>query len=118
MPTRLGEPQTQLRLARWEDGILHPWCDGDDWFAWRLSEVAVLWQWVASQAPPEDATLGKAVMEARAAWPDRYDRSVLVPLVAVANGGEAWAGPALDGDNRPITLLYDRKAGLAIRREA
>ena len=117
MPTRLGEPQTQIRLARWRDGVLRPWCDGDDWFAWRLSEVAVLKRWVAAEAPPEEPALARAVESARREWPDRNDRSVLVPLNPAGDGSNAWVGRALDGNGRPTTVLYGRESGLAIRRE-
>ena len=116
MPTRLGEPQTRLRLARWEGGVLHPWCDDDDWFAWRLSELTVLWRWVAEEAPPEDSMLTKAIKDVRASWPDRYDHSVLVPLIPTGNGGETWIGQALDGDGKPTTLQYNREYGLAVQR--
>lgn len=39
-PTRLGEEQRVLVLARRVDGALRPWADGDGAEAWALSEVS------------------------------------------------------------------------------
>jgi len=116
MPTRLGEPQTQLRLARWEGGALRPWCGGNDWFSWRLSEVTVLRHWVATEDQSGDPALAKATTDVRSGWPERYDDSVLVPLVQVGNDVAEWEGRARDSNDRAVSLIYDQAAGLRILR--
>jgi CRISPR-associated endonuclease/helicase Cas3 len=116
MPTRLGEPQAQLRLARWDGVTLRPWCGGNGWLAWRLSEVTVLRRWVAAEYQSDDPALVKAMVDARAGWPERYDDSILVPLVQAGNNGVEWEGRARDGNDGAVTLVYSQDAGLRIRR--
>jgi hypothetical protein len=115
VPTRLGDPQSQLRLARWENGALRPWSNGDDWRAWRLSEVTVMKIYVAdAAAPSQDAMLSSAIERARSAWPERHDESLLIPLVPAPDGSAAWVGSAIDGAGRLRALRYDPESGLAI----
>ena len=113
--TRLGERQTLLRLACWQDGHLRPWCGGEDWFAWRLSEVSVLRRWVASEAVPDDPALVAAIEDARRQWRGHGDEALLMPLVA-DSGGDAWTAQALDGQGARVTLRYDPMMGLSIIR--
>ncbi len=52
-PTRLGEPSTTVRLARWEGQRLRPWADGQ--FAWQLSQVQVRQAFIGGMADTFDA---------------------------------------------------------------
>ena len=115
-PTRLGEPQVTIRLARWNDGRLVPWATeaGDDTSrrAWHRSEVAVLHRRVAAESdfPPDLANAAKRV---RQGWPDWEARIVIVPLIREAGSG-SWLGAAKGPDGQAVVIRYDAAAGLAV----
>jgi CRISPR-associated endonuclease/helicase Cas3 len=105
VPTRLGDPQTALRLARVRaDGRLAPWADVQPtWKAWALSEVKVS----ASRVPLDAAPLPEhaaAVERARNEW-GRFEQELpLLPLAEVAPG--CWQG-ALVLPNRDATIHFE-----------
>jgi CRISPR-associated endonuclease/helicase Cas3 len=97
--TRLGEPQSLIHLARWEDGRLHPWCGGEGWDAWRLSEVTARRHRIAAAAVERETPLVRAIEEAISSWPEtRKDSSILLALRRAGErhywegeGADAWA---------------------------
>lgn len=115
VPTRLGEPQSQLRLARWADGVLSPWCPGNDAKAWRLSEVTVMRSYVDAEAPPETPALRQAIESAKNSWPGPTDAAL---LIALSPEGEAWTGTALNGQGKLATLRYHPETGLEFERKS
>lgn len=113
--TRLGEPQTLLRLATWDGTTLAPWAaDTDAWTAWRRSEVQVR-QALVSEEAPEPPEIEAARRAARAPWPDRDDRIRLVPLVRAAEPSW-WRGGGLDPRGRAVALRYHPAFGLTVER--
>ncbi|MBI5119394.1 MAG: CRISPR-associated helicase Cas3' [Rhodospirillales bacterium] len=115
IPTRLGEPQSLLRLARWQDGRLSPWCAGDDAKAWRLSEVTMMRRYVAAEAPQQDPALINAIEQAKRHWPGPQDAALLIPL---SPGTDAWTGQALNGRNQQVQLRYHPETGLEIGQKS
>lgn len=116
-PTRLGDPQRVLRLAKWDGTRLIPWAPVDapggekeTRRAWRLSEVSVLASRVA-EITYADAALHRAVEAEIASWPEAYDPPLLVPLV---KRGGILEAHATDGKTRPIRVEYDPLIGLKL----
>jgi CRISPR-associated endonuclease/helicase Cas3 len=116
VPTRLGQPQSQLRLAKWQDGTLRPWAEGDDWIAWRLSELTILKVYVAQEVPAADTVLAGAIAKAHDSWPERDKDSVLIALAREGENTENWIGEALDRNGKPVALRYNDEFGLAVSR--
>jgi len=107
-PTRLGEPQITLRLARLENGRLVPWCpDPDGLRAWALSEVSVRAARVAGPAP--DAVAGPLIEAVRKNWP-RWDRETAV--LVLRRGDGPWTAGVLDRQGRRVIVGYDLSLGL------
>ena len=101
-PTRLGEPQITMVLARRKGGRLTPWADGGDpATAWALSEVSAsrkrFERLLPDQKTPE-------IRDTKACWPE-WRREVF-PLCVV---DEEEGGATGDG------LLYDELQGLMAR---
>lgn len=84
IPTRLGEPQTLFRLARWQDGALVPYgktdAGGDPMLAWALSEVSV----ARRRATGRGAVLANVEQAAFAIerpWREHGDSAVVLPVI-------------------------------------
>jgi CRISPR-associated endonuclease/helicase Cas3 len=109
-PTRLGEEQTTLRLARLENGRIVPWAADhfdartEDWRLWRLSEAQVLRTRVIGEANWQDE-LRPMVAAAKAAWSKWDDDIVLVLLEPAAESG-FWRGAAR-GPKGQLEIFYD-----------
>ena len=114
VPTRLGEKQSLLRLGRWRDGILSPWCqtEPDPWQAWRLSEVTILQRHVAAVPEPSERRLADAIAAVKQSWPERYDDSLLIPMTKVGEG--EWTALVLMASNALASLFYNEESGLRI----
>jgi CRISPR-associated endonuclease/helicase Cas3 len=114
-PTRLGDEQRVLRLARWQDGRLTPWIGiegGDVHKAWRLSEVSVRAYRVADVVT-DDAALKRAAKAVVATWPEAYDPPLLVPLVAHGDGiGDVWGATVIGADDTARAIRYASDRGL------
>lgn len=110
-PTRLAEPTTVFRLAKFVDGRLIPWADDPNPHrAWRLSEISVRSSRLA-QAGPFDAALATAVEEAKAAMPDGGTYAEVLPLWGENEG--VWEGR---GKNRQQNFIinYSSMMGLIL----
>jgi hypothetical protein len=114
VPTRLGAPETTLRLAHaGSDGDLAPWATVRDAprKTWALSEVRVSMR----RVPPTAAPLPMyraAADAARAGW-STFERDLpILPLVAV--GPNMWEGTLLIPDREtPLRLRYSPTDGLS-----
>jgi CRISPR-associated endonuclease/helicase Cas3 len=110
-PTRLGEETMMVRLARWRDGLLSPWCDeADAAKAWRLSEIRVPVHWLTETVPP-DAAAGAEIERLQAGWPGRYDPPVVLALTP-GSDGETWTGRWKDRKGEEISVTYSSSIGL------
>ncbi len=108
IPTRLSEPTTTFRLARWDGRSLQPWiADVDERRAWRLSEVSVRTARAAGRAPGSPAEHAASMLESE--WGRRHDRAVVLPL-----GGPDEAVSLIDGRRRIVAARYGRETGLSI----
>jgi CRISPR-associated endonuclease/helicase Cas3 len=114
-PTRLGEPTTAVRLARWDGQTLRPWADGE--FAWHLSQVQVR-QTLIKGIPEfaDDKALQAAVQQVMEDLPDRGKWSILLPLQNGENG--VWRGKVMNGRGDSVTVLYHTQRGLMLEDEA
>jgi CRISPR-associated endonuclease/helicase Cas3 len=96
-PTRLGEPQHVLALARWNEGRLMPWA-GDPLLAlsdrWQLSEVQAAERKFAGLPLPDPSA--PEILAANEAWPEWKRESVR--LCPVADDGTICQGLRYDAD--------------------
>ena len=110
IPTRLAEPTTTFRLARWDGQSLRPWSDdADERRAWRLSEVSVRTARAARPAPGSPAAEAAAQLES--VWRGRHDPAVVLPL-----GGPDNRATLIDEQGRAVEARYDRVIGLRLDR--
>lgn len=111
-PTRLGERQTVLRLARIEGGRLVPWCGEGDGSVrdWALSEISLRAARVAGPAP--DAQAQGLVQAVRQSWP-RWDQEI--PVLVLRPAGAGWEGAVLDRQQNRLEVGYDSAYGLVFR---
>lgn len=112
-PTRLGDMQTRLRLARaTTDGKIVPWVidRGPAWKSWELSEVSVSAHKVAPTVQAEPM-YRRAVDAAREAW-GVFERTLpVLPLTETRAG--TWQGILLTSEGKRITVRYTTEQGLA-----
>ncbi len=112
-PTRLGDEQTIVRLARvMPDGSLAPWIEteSEPWKAWALSEVR-LSRWKVPRGATAEPRYDAAIAAVRAGWGKwEQDRPVL-PLVEASAGvfdGVLAAADSAAGRR----LYYDQARGI------
>lgn len=118
VPTRLGNDQTVIRLARIRsDGTLEPWAEDDGrdfpmWKRWALSEVRVSAHSLPRASVSESKYDG-AVADARKDW-GKYELEIpVLPLVHGDCG--SWAGVLVaSGDGRAIHVQYSVSDGLVV----
>lgn len=111
VPTRLGDEQMAVRLARVDGGRLVPWVDAEPpWKAWALSEVRVR----RTRVPPDVAVrpeYAAAADAVRATW-GRFEQELpVLPLEEQAPG--LWRGELLRPDRGAVTLWYTREQGVS-----
>lgn len=107
--TRLGDPMTTVRLARWDGVNLQPWC-ADDRHAWSLSEVSVRQYRVAKEASISESLLRRHVDAVKKTWPGKSADRVLLPLRRHAEG--VWSGEAIDLNGNRVRVTYSERDGL------
>lgn len=113
-PTRVGDPTTQLYLAKWQNNTLQP-CYEDKHHAWALSGLSMRSFWISGEAPQsnipaEEIERCKAYLPAKGKW------GVLIPLHARSE--YEWQGQALRKVNEKdelVTVIYDTRLGLRIK---
>ncbi|WP_170182032.1 CRISPR-associated helicase Cas3' [Phreatobacter stygius] len=110
-PTRLGEETRMLRLARWANGSLLPWCEAEtEGRAWRLSEIAVRARRVAETEAP-DLAAAAAIKAAQQGWPGRFDPPPILALTPGALPG-VWEGAWKDARGQRQAVRYSQATGL------
>lgn len=110
-PTRLGELETTVRLARWDGNKLLPMYESET-FTWDMSQVSIRSVMVSAEAEIRDAKLKGAVEQLKLTLPDKGKWSILVPMTKRSDG--KWQGEALNKEGRVVTVMYDRKEGVTI----
>lgn len=110
-PTRLAEPSTTVRLAKWDGSSLEAWA-GSGPLAWDLSQLSVR-QYLLQEARPETGVLRQAIEAAKQSMPDGGRWSILIPL---ERHERAWQGHGMDAHGRDTVLTYDAVRGLQFQR--
>ena len=108
--TRLGEPTTELTLARWNGADLRPWTDGE--FGWELSRITVPARIVGGEAP-RNGPLELAVTALQRRHPHLGRTTVLIPL---HEEGGVFTADARGPDCRPVRVFYDSTRGLRVTK--
>lgn len=108
-PTRLGEASVQVRLARWDGGILKPWFEHGV-HPWEMSQVSVRENLIKEEKKTLDKVLNEAVILTKQSMPDKGRWSILLPLTPL--DGEAWTTQALNNRGEEVTLVYSERLGL------
>ncbi len=114
-PTRLGDPTTTVRLARWDGTHITPWHDLEQ-FPWELSQVGVRESLIKEVPEPDDAALRVAIADYTATVFDQGRWSRLVVLRQMADG--RWSGEAVNGKGEQVRVWYDPVVGLRTGGEA
>lgn len=109
-PTRLGEEQITLRLARIEGGGIVPWChDPDPRSAWVLSEVSVRRTRIKGVPEPTDREWRDAIERTMIRWPE-WEREA-IPILVLERASDGWRG-MVEGRNDLVIVFYSSKEGL------
>ena len=110
-PTRLGDMETTVRLARWDGANLIPlYQDGK--FPWDMSQVNIRSARVFSEAEIHDPALKEALDKLKATLPDKGKWSLLIPMVHQGDGD--WQGEATNKRGRPVIVSYNRTRGVTV----
>jgi CRISPR-associated endonuclease/helicase Cas3 len=105
-PTRLGEPTTTVRLAKWEGERIVPWAEGDPRIAWELSQLTVRRSRIAGDSPNYSTSVLDA---ARASMSDGGKHCVIIVL---SREGNTWFGSAVNARDVTVSVEYDKRTGL------
>jgi len=108
--TRLGEPVSTIRLARWNGIRLVPYFEAAR-RAWELSQVTVARWRLSTRAPGHD----EAICEAEASMPFVDEGTVTIALREATDG---WVGEGRNVQGHQVEVLYGRATGLQVRRSA
>ena len=116
-PTRLGDAQTTVRLARRKsDGSLEPWwgeADGE-WKRWLLSEVRVHSTTLPRSAFPVDRDR-PAVEKLKSGWNLFEQDRVVVVLDQLSGEDGIWEGRMMT-DRRMLRVTYSATEGLVVTK--
>ncbi|MEP6835392.1 MAG: CRISPR-associated helicase/endonuclease Cas3, partial [Gemmatimonas sp.] len=110
MPTRLGEPQHVVRIARTVSGKLVPWYASESeesWRWWSLSETKIAMRHL--QGTPEVPTRHRrAVDDVRQTW-RAFEQSI--PVLVLEQESGQWRG-SFETEKGVVTFTYDANFGL------
>jgi CRISPR-associated endonuclease/helicase Cas3 len=110
-PTRLGEMETTIRLARWDGRELTPWYAHSD-FPWDMSQVSIQSKIVSREAESQEPALKEAMEKLKLTLPDKGKWSVLVPMTQSDN--ETWRGTAINKNGDTVTVTYSQTTGISV----
>ncbi len=110
-PTRLGELETTVRLARWDGVNLIPLYENSR-LPWDMSQVSIRSVKVFAEAEIHDPALKEAVGKLKLVLPDKGKWSLLIPMVD--QGGGRWLGEAINRKDQPVIISYDKNQGVAV----
>jgi CRISPR-associated endonuclease/helicase Cas3 len=109
-PTRLGDMETTVRLAKWDGTTLIPWYPHEK-YPWDVSQVNIRSGLVDKEAS-YNGLLGEEIARLKELLPDKGKWSVLVPLIEGEDG--RWRGEALNKRDEPMVVAYDRQRGVSV----
>ena len=110
-PTRLGEMETTVRLARWDGANLTPWYQEGN-FPWDMSQVNISSKWVFAEAEIRETVLKEAVGKLKLELPDKGKWSVMVPMTQ--HDDETWQGEAVNKKGDSVFVTYSRTRGISV----
>lgn len=110
-PTRLGE-SVNIRLARFEDGILIPMVKSDT-FSWELSQLCVSGGRIR-YSEDYGKEVNELIQKVQDSMKDKGKWSILIPMFS--EDGDNWKGTAKDKYNNQIQLVYNSEIGLCINK--
>lgn len=111
-PTRLGEANTSVYLARYENDEIVPWVGGR--YAWTRSAVAIRKALVTGEGDYRD--IPQDVLNAvRELLPGKGKWGVIVPLTLIEGGG--WQGRVINASGESLTVCYDTVLGMLVGNE-
>jgi len=110
-PTRLGDTETTVRLARWDGKELTPWYAHSD-FSWDMSQVNIRSTSLFVAAAFKDHALKEEVEKLKLTLPDKGKWSVLVPMTQ--HDDEIWQGEALNKKLEAVIVTYSRDRGVSV----
>jgi transposase len=113
-PTRLGDVESTVRLARWVGGRLTPWYSQGE-FLWDMSQVGLRSAVLHAEADHPDPLLRAAIERLKADLPDKGKWSILVPLSPEVDG--TWRGNALNKSGSMVVLSYDPAIGVTVTKK-
>lgn len=110
LATRLGDDTHTVYLARWQEGVLLPWCS-EGRYCWDLSSIRISCKQLDKAAPSNDAALTAALEHLREMETlfDQY--SVIIPLTSDALVS-FWSGNAIDSSSHQVIVRYNEEIGL------
>lgn len=110
-PTRLGRETVTLRLAKWNGKSLTPFFENGR-YSWELSQVRISKDKIkiVKYCNIPEPEIEKVIDS----MPDKGKWSLFVPLSEV---NDEWIGYATDEKGNHITLIYNQKTGLSIKKE-
>lgn len=121
-PTRLGEEQTILRLARIENGVIRPWVGitphrpeqkkQAEQRAWALSEVSVR-AYKVKKRGMYDVVIERQIDALESRWRDIGDGAVIIPLLPGEEEG-SFRGKGMSEKEKDCELAYSPENGLVI----
>jgi len=111
-PTRLGDPSVTIRVARWQDGEITPWCNQQT-NAWPLSELKIAAR-LFSEPVIGNPDLQQAVDELRVTWPKATRHMQVLPFSKTQG---RWVASAHDARGRLVGFEYSPIVGLQILKE-
>jgi CRISPR-associated endonuclease/helicase Cas3 len=111
-PTRLGE-SVNIRLARFENGVLVPMIKSDS-FSWELSQLSVSGGRIR-HSDEYNEEVNELIRKAQDSMKDKGKWSILIPMFS--DNGTDWKGTAKDKYSRQVQMVYNSEIGLCINKE-
>ena len=107
--TRIGLPQTRIRLAKWEKDIIRPWAE-DSAHKWYNSEVSV-GAYKVKSAPRYNIEIENQIEEVKKEMPDKGAWSILIVLEFDLKLKE-WASHVINEKGETLSIYYNPIIGL------
>jgi CRISPR-associated endonuclease/helicase Cas3 len=112
-PTRMGDLNTNVRLARWDGETIIPWMI-DEKFAWELSQVSISQRKIKDMVT-YDGSLKAELEHAVESMPDKGKWAVIIPLSN--SEGDTWQGSAKNDCGEHIQIIYNSITGFSTVEE-
>ncbi|MDR3568591.1 MAG: CRISPR-associated helicase Cas3' [Syntrophobacteraceae bacterium] len=114
-PTRLGEIESTVRLARWDGGKLTPWYSKGGLFPWDMSQLSLRSAIVHAETDHADPVLRGELERLKIHLPDKGKWSILVALSPQADG--IWRGSATDRNGGIVEISYNPTLGVSVTKK-